>query len=207
MTYRISNREVELLLSFYRDIQKYNELLEKERKDAHYGVDSQIYAAFKLNRVSESTKFSYIHDYCSMIQKAMKSWENSKSDKEYKKYRTIQLMFLGKRHLSQLTVAKLIDSQQNNLRLFYINKGVEIFKSYLIKQLTKLNYTQSDNTSIIVNEDYQFEYSRNLELLYYITCNVAKKSREYFKTDNSFIKSKAKIHTMKTEAKRLKEVS
>lgn len=207
MTYRISNREVELLLSFYRDIQKYNELLEKERKDAHYGVDSQIYAAFKLNRVSESTKFSYIHDYCSMIQKAMKSWENSKSDKEYKKYRTIQLMFLGKRHLSQPTVAKLIDCQRNHLRIFYINKGVEIFKSYLIKQLTKLNYTQSDNTSIIVNEDYQFEYSRNLELLYYITCNVAKKSREYFKTDNSFIKSKAKIHTMKTEAKRLKEVS
>lgn len=207
MTYRISNREVELLLSFYRDIQKYNELLEKERKDAHYGVDSQIYAAFKLNRVSESTKFSYIQDYCSMIQKAIKSWKNAKSDKEYKKYRTIQLMFLGKRSFSQTAIEKMVGCQPNHLRLLCINKGVEIFKSYLFKQLTKLNYTQSDNTSIIVDEDYQFEYSRNLELLFYITSNVAKKLREYFKSDEPTTKANTQIHTMKTEKNGLKEVS
>ena len=101
----------------------------------------------------------------------------------------------------------MVGCQPNHLRLLCINKGVEIFKSYLFKQLTKLNYTQSDNTSIIVDEDYQFEYSRNLELLFYITSNVAKKSREYFKSDEPTTKANTQIHTMKTEKNGLKEVS
>lgn len=206
MTYRITNHEIELLLSFYRDIKKYNDLLEKEIRDAHYGVDSQIYAAFKLNRVSESTKISYIRDYCSMVKKAMKAWENSKNDKEYRAYRVIELMFLGKHDYTRAAITKRLGFIPQNLYR-YFDKGLEIFKRYMTKQFTKFHYTQSNSPSIIVEESYHFEYDRNLELMFYIVSNVARLSREYFSGSKSSNVSDTKIHDINKKAKELKEVS
>ena len=207
MIYRISNYEVELLLSFYRDIQKYIDLLDRERKDARYGVDSQIYAAFKLNRVSESTKISYTRDYITMIRKAMKSWENSKVKIDYKAFRAVQLRFLGKHNLSQVAIEKKIGCSTGNLRRSCLNRGIETFKSYLIKQFAKLEYTQSlENSSIIVNKNYEFENGRNLELMFYIATNMAYLSRDYFNKANSLSIVNTKIHNIRSKTI-LKEVS
>lgn len=208
MTYRLSDYEVELLLSFYRDIKKYEELLEKEIRDKHYGVDSQIYAAFKLSRVSESTKISYIRDYCAMIKKAMKSWEDAKDDKEYKAYRAIQLKYIGKKAVSYPYIEHKIGCSEGHLRHLHLNKGITIFKYYLVKQFKKRNYTQSESGALMVDEDYDFEQGRNLELLFYVTSNIARKYREYFKNADSVGKAaNSNIETISHNKIEYKEVS
>ena len=208
MTYRLSDYEVELLLSFYRDIKKYEELLEKEIRDKHYGVDSQIYAAFKLSRVSESTKISYIRDYCSMIKKAMQSWKDAKDDKEYRVYRAIQLIYIGKNNRSYMYAERQIGCPRGELRRICLNKGITIFKYYLVKQLKKRNYTQSESGALMVDEDYDFEQGRNLELLFYVTANIARKYREYFKNADSVGKAaNSNIKTISHNKIEYKEVS
>lgn len=178
-----------------------------ERADAHFGVDDHIYAAFKLFRVNESTAIRYILDYCSMIKKAMKSWENSLNEKDYKAYRAVQLSFIGRRVYTMNAIEKRIGCSANHLRKCYLNKGIEIFKLYLYKQLSKMNYTQSNNSSLIVDESFPFEQDRNLELMVYVVSNIALQSREYFNHAESAVVSQLGIHRIKPRTKDLKEVS
>ena len=207
MNYNISNQEIELLLSFYRNIQKYNDLLEAELNEAHYGVDSGIYAAFKLKRVTENTKFSYINDYCQIIKKAMKSWENAKDETEHIAYRTVKLMFLGKRSLTQATIENKIGCPRGHLRNYYLNDGIEIFKHYLFKQFSMLNYTQTDLDSFDVDEDYQFEYDRNLEILFYVISSISNQYKKFFMDYKLVNIPQPGIHCIKPKTKELKEVS
>lgn len=207
MNYNISNQEIELLLSFYRNIQKYNDLLKSERNEAHYGIDSEIFAAFKLIRVTESTKFSYISDYCRVIKKAMKSWENAKGKAEYRSYRAVQLMFLGKRSYTQAAIENKIGCPKGDLRRCCLDRGIETFKMYLFKHLSILNYTQTDMDGIDVNKGYQFEYDRNLEILFYVTSSISRQYKKFF-MDNKLVSiPQTGIHRIKPERKKLKEVS
>lgn len=207
MNYNISNQEIELLLSFYRNIQKYNDLLEAERNEAHYGVDSGIYAAFKLKRVTENTKFSYINDYCWVIKKAMKSWENAKGKSEYRAYRAVQLMFLGKRSYTQAAIENKIGCPKGDLRRCCLDRGIETFKKYLFKHLYILNYTQTDLDSFDVDEDYQFEYDRNLEILFYVISSISNQYKKFFMDDKLVNIPQPGIHCIKPKTKELKEVS
>ena len=134
-----------------------------------------------------------------MIKKAMKAWKNAKDEKNHKAFRSIQLMYLGKHVLLQSTIEQKIGCSQNNLRSCFLNKGIDIYKTYLIKQLNKLNYR--------VTKNYTLEYDRNLETMLYVVSNIARKSREYFKDTKKSSVTMPRLHTISSQPKELKEVS
>lgn len=212
MTYRITNHEIELFLSFYRDIKKYKNLIRREQEAGRYGVDSEIYEAFKLKRVSESTKRSYLDDYCTMIDKSIQALRKSQEQDNYLTYRVIQLLYIGKHEYTKAEIEMLIGCSAGHLRRDHLNKGIDLFKSYLEKQFQKYHYTQSADPksgyqSIIVDKDYSFEYSLNLELLFYVASNIARQSRKYFKkADKTTVKS-TKDENVNQNQEELKEAS
>lgn len=165
----INRDECILLLKSYRYIKRYNKMLESEKGELRYHVDSQVFAAFKQYNIPVWSSTSIIHDYCVVMDRTLNICKKDKSDRL--SYSILKKLYFNATACNNKQIAAKLGLEYTNIHR-KINKAVELFRINLEKQLIEKEYC---------NETVSKDYIKNINTFLTVVTCVATQYKKYFK--------------------------
>lgn len=165
----INREECILLLKSYRYIKRYNKILESEKSESRYNIDSHIFAAFKQYNIPVWNSISLIHDYCVVMEKTLNICKKSNGDKLY--YNILKLLYFNISPCNNKQLSAQLGLEYTHIHR-KINKAVELFRTNLEKQLIQKEYCK---------ETVSIDNIKNINTLLIVVTGVATEYKKYFK--------------------------
>ncbi len=152
----MSNIDINILktlLSGYKIIKAFNEIIAQQSADNRNMVEAAIFASFKRYGISDVSTYSIIQDFMYCLENTLICFKKRcQRNNKIKLYKVIYACYFSKKNLSKKQIEKNAGISASNLSR-ELNKSLVQFAEVLEEKLTQKNYTFKQAEDNIVRFD------------------------------------------------------